>query len=77
MASDDPTAANRYAFLAQPTRLLLPTVRDQFAAGPDHAPPGETGTPREKVANRAGRSRIAGSARDLPVADDLPTREIA
>jgi len=76
-ASDDSTGADRSALSTQPAGLLQPTVRDQLAARPDHAPPGKTGGPGQHVANRPGRARVAGSARNFAIADDLSTAEVS
>ena len=52
-------------------------VGGQLAVSSYHTPPGKTGAPREYVANRTGRPWVAGSASDLPIADDLTATEIA
>jgi hypothetical protein len=50
---------------------------DELAGRPNDAPPGKTGASGKNVANRAGRTRVTGSACDFAIADHLPTPEIS
>lgn len=69
-------AADRNPFPAQAARLLLPAAADELSACPDNPPPGQAHAHRQDVAHGASGPRIAGSARHLPVADDLAPPQI-
>jgi hypothetical protein len=72
----DAAVANRDPFPAQPAGLLVPAMRGQLAVRADYAPPGQTHSSRQHVTHGARRPRIAGAARDLPVADNLALAQI-
>lgn len=64
-------------FAFEPSGLLVATVGGQLAVGPDHPPPGQPVVGSEDVANCPGRSRVAGSACHLSVADDLSPTQVS
>ena len=69
-------AANRNPFTAQPAGLFLPAMCGQLAVRADDPPPGQTYVSRQHITHGARRPRIAGAARDLPVADNLALAQI-
>src|SRR5438445_4539299 len=73
----DSAVPKRNSLASQSPGLLLSAVCHQLPGGTDHPPPGKTGAPSQNVADGSSRPRVAGSASDLAVADDLPAPEIA
>jgi hypothetical protein len=73
----DSTVPNRNPLPTQPAHLLVPVTGREFPGSTNHTPPRKTGAPRQYVANRTGRPWVAGSASDLPIADDLTATEVA
>jgi hypothetical protein len=64
------------ALAPEPLHLLLAVASGQLAVGAHYAPPGQSVRPGHDVANRSGRSRVAGSPRHFAVAGDLAAPQI-
>ncbi len=65
------------AFPAKASGLLVPAMGNQPPVRPDDPPPGQAVTGRQDVAHGPSGSRITGTSRHLPVADDLAPFQVA